>query len=276
MICSNLRVSSLTVCLVAVSCQHYLAAKEPANDAKAIEGLWSGAWGGGGANGVIYQPVMAELFIKGNQVELRGFPKVDDLTGTVRFDADARQMQITPAPGPDGQPAKAIVYTCDIKADELLLTGTEKLSISLHRHHVAQNPLANTQVDLVAASEINDAGDLLVTEFTVLRVGRAGETSFQPVNRLLKTKQATVLLVQETGCRKVAIDEARRLIRKSTPVVVTYRHDDRPPRHQLHRLWKDTGPPAPDSEAAFRTYSRILRPGTLVFVLSASENTPVP
>jgi hypothetical protein len=249
---------------------------EPPNDPEAIEGLWSGAWGGGGVNGVIYQPVTAELFIKGNHVELQGFPKVDDVTGTVRFDARNRQVQITPAAAAAGQRANVIVYTCEIKADELVLTDKDKFSISLHRHRVARNPPANAQVDLVAATGINDEGDLLVTEFRVLRAGRDGATYFQPVDRSLKTKQATVLLVHNSGCKEVTIDEARRLIRQPTPVAVAYRHDDLPSQHQLHQLWKESGPPVPDSEAVFRTYSRILRPGTLVFVLSASENVPVP
>jgi len=63
---------------------------------------------------------------------------------------------------------------------------------------------------------------------------------------------------------------------RSTPVVVAYRHDDRPSPHQLHRLWKEMGAPSPDSAAVSRTFSRILRPGTLVFILSARENVPHP
>jgi hypothetical protein len=115
---------------------------------------------------------------------------------------------------------------------------------------------------------------LLVTEFTVLRAGRVGATYLQPVNRSLKTKQAIVLVVQERGWKRITIDEARWLIHESTSVVVAYRHDDRPSQHQFHRLWKEMGSPPPESEAVSRTFSRILRPGTLVFILSASENAP--
>jgi len=276
---SKLRMLAVAVCLVGVSCSHDVAAKEPINDPKAIEGLWSGAWGlTVDAEGAVHTPVMAELFVRGGHVELYGFPKLNRnrLTGTVRFDESAKQMQITPAAEAGGQPEKRIVYAYEIKADELLLIDSDKFSISLHRHRVAQEPLANAQAELVAAAGINDAGDLLVTEFTVLRAGRVGATYLQPVSRSLKTKQAIVLVVQQTGWKKITVDDARRLIHEQTPVVVAYRHDDRPSQHQLHRLWKEMGSPTPDSEAVSRTFSQILRPGTLVFVLSASENAPQP
>jgi hypothetical protein len=149
-----------------------------------------------------------------------------------------------------------------------------KAAITLQKLHVVQKPLANAQVELVAATGINDAGDLLVTRFTVLRAGRAGATYFQPDKQLLRTRQATVLLVQETGLKKVTLEEARRLVRKAPPVVVTYRQDDRPSPPPSHELWKDLGSPLPDSEAVGLTFARVLRPGTLVFVLSARERSP--
>ena len=276
---SKLRMLAVAVCLVGVSCSHDAAAKEPADRPKAIEGLWDGAWGlTVDADGAVHTPVMAELFIRGSHVELYGFPKLNRnrLTGTVRFDESAKQMQITPAAEASGQPENKIVYTYEIKRDKLTLIDGDKFSISLHRQHIAQKPLANVQAELVAAAGINDAGDLLVTEFTVLRADRVKETYLQPVNRSLKTKQAIVLAVQETGWKRTTIDEARRLIHEQTPVVVAYRDDDRPSLYQSHRLWKEIGSPTPDSEAVWRTFSRILRPGTLVFILSARENAPRP
>ncbi len=245
-------------------------------DAKLIEGLWSGSWGGGDIDGVVYQPVMAELFVTGDHVELCGFPNVDRLAGTVRFDESAKRIQIAPTVDAGGQPAKAIDYAYQIKADELTLTDSDKSPITLDRQPTVQDPLANVRVDFVAATGINAAGDLIVTEFSMLRAGRDEVTYFKPLNWPLKTQQATVLLVQEAGCKQVTLAEARRRIREPTLVVVAYRHDDRPKRHRLHELWKDIGPPAPDSEAVSRTFSRILRPGTLVFVLSARENVVEP
>jgi hypothetical protein len=78
--------------------------------------------------------------------------------------------------------------------------------------------------------------------------------------------------------KKVTIDEARKLIRKSTPVAVTYRHDDRPPApiREDSELCKEMGSPLPDSKAVRQTLARILGPGTLVFILSARENVPQP
>ena len=277
MVRRNMRMLAVAVCLVGVACPDEVTAQGPAGDAKAIEGLWTGSWGGGAANGVVFQPVLAELFVKGDHVELHGFRSVGNLTGTVRLDAVAKRMRITPTAPPGSQPApKAIEYAYEIKGDKLTLTDGDNVPVLLQKHRVAENPLANARVELVTATGINDAGDLLVTEFTVLRAGRVGATYFQPENRSLKTKQATVFLVQETGVKKVTVDEARRLIREATPVAVSYRQDDRPSPHQFHELWKDMGPPPPDGEVVRPIYSRILRPGTLVFVLSARENAPVP
>lgn len=273
----NMRMTAAAVWLMVVACADGAAPQEPAREAKALEGLWSGFWGGGQRDGVVFQPVRAELLIKEGHAELLGFPNVDRLTGSVRFDTHARRMQITPMTTADVQPrAKAAEYAYAIKGDQLTLIDGDKVEISLQRRRVAENPLANARVEFVTATGINDAGDLLVTEFTVLRAGRAGATYFQPENRSLKTNQATVLLVQETGLKKVTVDEARGLMRPSTPVVVAYRPDDQPSPHQSHELWKDMGTPMPDSEAVRQTLARLLRPGTLVFVLSARENLPQP
>ena len=80
-----------------------------------------------------------------------------------------------------------------------------------------------------------------MTEFTALRAGRTNALFFQPRQRSLKTKQSAIFLMQEIGSRKVSIDEARGMIRGATPVAVAYRHDDQPPGHQLHKLWKEMG-----------------------------------
>ena len=82
--------------------------------------------------------------------------------------------------------------------------------------------------------------------------------------------------MQETGSKKLSVDEARGMIRGATPVAVAYRHDDQPAPHQFHELWKDMGSAPPDGDAVLQTFSRILRPETLVFVLSSRENAPLP
>ena len=277
MIGSKMRVMAVAVCLVMAACPDQAASQAPAGDAKAIEGLWSGSWGGGQRDGVVFQPVIAELVITGDQVDLAGFRNVGRLTGTVRLDGDAKRMRLTPAAPAGGQAAPRVIeFVYALKDDMLTLTDSDKVSISLQKQRTAQNPLANARVELVTATGINAGGDLLVSEFTVLQAGRAGATYFRPENRSLSTRQATVLLVQETGLKKVTVNEARRLIREATPVVVTYRTDDRAAPQQVHELWKDVGSPLPDSEAVGQTFARLLRPGTLVFVLSASANAPRP
>lgn len=92
----------------------------------------------------------------------------------------------------------------------------------------------------------------------MLRAKRSGTIYFNPERRSLKTQQATVLLIQEAGWKKVTIAEAREMLQESTPVVVTYRDHDRPSPHQLHGLWNEAGPPRPDSEAVWRTFYWLL------------------
>lgn len=104
MVCSNLRVIAVAVCLVCVLCFDEASAQDAAGAAPEIEGLWSGFWGGGARDGVVFQPVLTELFIKGDQIEMQGFRNVSRLAGTVRFDAGGKRMRITPAAAA-GEPA---------------------------------------------------------------------------------------------------------------------------------------------------------------------------
>src|SRR5687768_4020615 len=52
-----------------------------AREPQGLDGLWSGSWGGGERNGVVFQPVIAEMLILGDHVEIRGFPGVAKLAG---------------------------------------------------------------------------------------------------------------------------------------------------------------------------------------------------
>lgn len=243
-------------------------------DLPRIQGLWDGAWGGGQRDGVVFQPVIAQLFIEGDHIEWYGFRAPAQLRGTVRLDPRAKQVLVTPAEGSGDRP-KMVIFTYEVKGDRLTLTDGDKVALTLRRRDLARNPLANARVELVTASGFNDAGDLLVTEFTELRIGRAETKYFQPQQRSLKTRQALVLVVQESGCKQITVKQARGLLRESTPVAVVYRPDD-PPQHQTHELCKEMGPPRPDSQVVWQTFYRSLRPGTFVFILSASENLPRP
>jgi hypothetical protein len=277
MIPRNLRITTVAVCLLLGACAGDVASQDAARAAPSLEGLWSGAWGGGQRDGVVFQPVIAEMLIKGDHVEICGFRNLRRLTGTVRFDASTKRMHITPAAGPAGQPRpKAIEFTYEINAEQLTLTDTDKVPVSLSRRPVAQNPLANVRMEFLTATGINGTGDLLVTEYRVLQAGQAGATYYQPQERKLKTRQATILLAQEAGLKKVTVDEARALIRKATPVAVTYRPEQRQPPPRFSELLQDVGSLPPDSEAVQQTLSRLLRPGTLVFILPTSEGLPQP
>lgn len=83
-------------------------------------------------------------------------------------------------------------------------------------------------------------------------------------------------IIQKHGFRLNAFghrDEARKLIGGSAPVVVAYRHPRHPSGYQAHELWKETGSLEPDS---LQTVSKTIRPGTLLFVILAEEQIPLP
>src|SRR5437773_1010157 len=106
--------------------RHDGASQPPAADAAALDGLWNGAWGGGMRDGVVFQPVIAELVVKGDRVELAGFRTVGRLSGTVRVDAAAKRLRITPAAAA-GQPAPpAVEFAYELKGDNLTLTDADK------------------------------------------------------------------------------------------------------------------------------------------------------
>jgi hypothetical protein len=220
--------------------------------------------------------VIAELFIRGDHLEMAGFRDPSKVSGTFRLDASAKQLHITPA-AEAGKPAPpALDYHYEVNADSITLTAADKFSIRLDRHKVAESPLADVQVEFLSAAGINDRGDLLVNKYRVLKAGQKGDAFyFEPISYSLKTKNSTVLSVQATGATKISIDAARKLIRGTTPVVVAYLPE--PSSYSgLHELWRDVGSPRPDGQAASRMLAQIVRSGTLVFVLSAKENAPVP
>jgi hypothetical protein len=276
---NSLQFVRIGICLASLLFVRDLAAQERVPDAKAMEGLWSGFWGGRINRDVLSQPLRTEFFLKGDQVELLSFPGVRELSGSVRFDASARQMHITPRSEAAGKAPRTIVLTYEMKGSSLKLTDGDT-SVTLERHPVVRDPLANVQVELVTASGIDRAGRLLVTEYTLFRVGQGGTTYFQPEKRSLIAKKATVFLIHDTGWEKITLDQARRQMQKATPVVVAYLRDEPPSRpppdtdvYGLPTLRKGMGPARPDSEAVARTFARTLRPGTLVFILSLHENS---
>jgi hypothetical protein len=246
------------------------AVSEPgATDAGQLEGVWSGSWGLMiEPNGIVHRPVHAELFIQGNRVEWKGFPGVSQLAGTIRIDAGAKQIRVTPAAKAGGQPADAIVYSYEIKGDDLTLTGSDKRGIPFSRVRFA--PLLDVKTKFQAAVGVNEAGDLLVTEFVAPQARRSGTITPDGPSPL-KLKQAVVFLTRDRGVKTASLDDVRRLIREPTPVVVVFRPDDHPSPLTTYQRWQEA-----DSEAVGRTLSRFMRPGTLVFVLPESANVTAP
>lgn len=272
----SLRMTTVVLLLTSILCAEVAPPAKADGNKTALEGLWSGSWGGGEQReGVVFQPVLAELAVQGDKIEVFGFREVGRLSGTVRVDATTRRLRLTPKTL-DQSTLKPPEYTYELKGNRLTLIDSDKIPIHLERVRTDPNPIANASLELVSADGINDARELQVTMFNSLRAGRPSAIHYQPDNRLLKTTNATVLEVQEAGVKKVTVDEARRLIRKSTPVAITYRNEDDPPPSQNHELWTDLGSPQPDSEVVWKTYSRTLRPGTLIFVLPAREKIPQP
>jgi hypothetical protein len=262
------------LCLATIA-YSYAQSKDFFKDVQSVEGLWVGSYGGGQRDGVTYQPAIAEVFIQGDHIEVYGYPST--VAGTFRLDPKAKQMKITASDESRGKgAARTLSYDYQVKGDELTITDSGKPSITFRRRDAVQHPMANAVVELVTAEGINQVGDLLVTEFSELEAGRVRATYFEPRKRSLKTQEAKVLVVQKTGCKKISLDEARSLIRRTIPVVITYRQDDLRPSGQWHHLSKEMGPAAPDGEAVGRMFSGVLQPGTLIFVLSAKENVPVP
>ncbi|HVW00821.1 MAG TPA: hypothetical protein VHB77_10785 [Planctomycetaceae bacterium] len=252
----------------------HAVAQKPDEGKESLEGFWSGSWGGGQRDGVVFQPVLAEMVIRGDRIETAGVRNAGRLSGTVTIDARQRRLRMTPArERDDGPEPKTLEFSYELQKDTLTLTDSEKVPMSFRRIRIQPNPLANVQVELVAAEGINDSGDLLLVEYSELHVGTS--VSWHPHHRALKTRQAAVFVVADDDVKQISVNEARRFIREPAPAAVVYRPENREPGFRSGQLWKELVPSMPESEAVRRTFARALRPGTLVFVLSATENVPV-
>jgi hypothetical protein len=136
------RMFTAAACLALVSCSNDA---EPApdpdpadgesqtvhNDVSPLDGHWSGSWGGGAQGDVIFQPVLAELTIDGDHVELSGFPDAAELTGTIRYDTD--RIVITAAAD------QILDYSYDVRGDQLTLTDADGRTILLQRRRQVQD-----------------------------------------------------------------------------------------------------------------------------------------
>jgi len=131
---SHVQLQSMAVALlfVGLSFADEPPTRKSVDDAKSIEGLWSGSWGGGGRDGVVFQPVLAEMVIQGDKVELWGFRNANRFSGTVRVDTTARQLRMAPKDS-DLPATKTLDYTYEIKGDKLTLIDSDKTSVQFQK-----------------------------------------------------------------------------------------------------------------------------------------------
>jgi hypothetical protein len=240
-----------------------------------LQGLWAGSWGGGQRDGVVFQPVLAEMVVHEGKIEISGFRTAPRLSGTVTVDTANRQIKVAEKPSKERPVPQAMVFKFELQQDRLTLTDNDGIAVVLQKQKTQKTPLANVRLEFVAASGINNAGDLQVTEFNRLAPTGTNAAHYLPVQRSLKTQRGKVFLQQDDSAKEVTVEQARTLIEQPTPVVIAYTSDE-PAQFQHHDLWKDMGPASPASDTAMRTFAKVLRPGTLIFVLSAQENVPVP
>ncbi len=270
----------VAVCMFSLTCWVNSASAQAAPEkapTSELEGFWSGSWGGGMRGETVFQPVLAELLVEGDRVEMLGFRSAGRLSGTLRVDPAAKQVRITPTPPPgERSAAQSLIFSYKLQGQELTLRDRDDVPVTLHRQPLAKRPAANVPLELVATEGLDDAGNLLVTRFTVLRGGPTNAVYHQPAPATLNTRDAVVLLVLESSLKRLTVEEARPLIRKSLPVAVAYRANPASALGMLPALLQNRGEASPEGEAASQTLLHTLRPGTLVFVLPAEERLPKP
>lgn len=269
------RACLLILVLSCVAIAQEAVTRKSTDDASNFEGLWSGSWGGGQRDGVVFQPVLAEMVVQGDQLELRHFRNAERDRGRFQLDRAARRIRMTLETEKKSRP-KIIEFQYQWNGDTLTLTDNDQVSVDLSRQPAQKNAHANVAVQLVIANGIKETGELSITEFNVLQSKGVAVTVHQPVHRSLSTKDSVVLQLQEAGVKKITLDEARGLLSAPTPVVIAYRNARNTGAYQSHELWTNLGSVLPESEAALRTYARLLRPGTLIFVLPEEASVPVP
>lgn len=274
---SLLQVAALTFLLLLASCSGEpqevptpvigsIVPRPQAASGSPLEGLWTGSWGGGEqADGIVMQPVIAELLIVGHRIELKGFPKVSDVRGTIAEDSSNGRLTVTTATGNESHS-----FSYKLAGNTLTLSEDNGIAVSLERYGVPHTAPVNLKADLVPAT-IDDAGNLVVTEFTELHARSSEARLFRPHSRTIKTADATVMRVDQDRLSTITVNEARQAIPEGAPVVVIFRPVANVSTPYDPSLLESSGLPAPTGASAMQTLARILRPGTLVFVVPNEE-----
>lgn len=252
-----------------------LPQKQIAEDIKQLDGLWSGSWGGGESNGTVFQPVIAELMVDGEKFELFGFRGLNQAWGLIQIDPAMKTLKFTTAKAADA-PSKEIKYTYKHSEGRLTLFDAENVAIELNKVPLQTKPLVKVRMDILIAEGINEAGRLLTTEQSVVKVGRSTSIRYEASTVARKIDPLLIFVTGEDGMKKVSVDEARKLLKPSTPVAMAYRETDDQMLKWDIGLRHFQGAATPESDAGLQTLARALRPRTLVFVVSDLQALPEP
>ena len=248
---------------------------------KALHGLWRGSWGRSGRedDGVVYMGSVGELYIGSGRAASKGLP-IPDGTGAIVLHSDGKRRwaRFTYSVKEKGKPQqKPVDFSCEIRGDELTITiGDEGGSFSLTRVTVKETPFADINVDFEMARGVDGEGNLLATKFSAIRVGDRGPELPSRVSFARPLRNAHIYRVEENGAKKTTVEEVRRLLREPAPVVIASRSARNGTPMVDWRLSKKLGTLHPDSEAGLKTLTRLLKPGTLVFVVPEAERVPIP
>jgi hypothetical protein len=238
------------------------------------QGVWIGSWGGGMRDGVVFQPVIAELAIRGEQIGTRGFPGGSDVQGTFRIDKSAGKLVIRPQVEKPAAPASEVAYRYELTDQQLTLTTADKKSITFLKEGVT-DASANVSLALVFAS-LSEDGHLIFTEYRRFTTRGTPGTFYQPSERKLNGKSAVIFVAEQSTMKWLSLAEAQKLTAQPALTAIAFRPQDKSRPHFVHPRWNDLGPVPADADAAVATVARALRPGTLLFVFPFEESVPQP
>lgn len=212
------------------------------------------------------QPVLAELLIDGDRVETDGFPEIGRFSGTIHIDESTHQLQVIEDAEADAE-KRIVIFRWELEGDKLTLTDQQNRPVLLTRSGNPRPTPGSLQVELVLATELSETGILTISRTGAIEPRRGKRTLHRQQTEKLGDSAVMVLIVEESGARQIAIDEARQHLKNPSMVAVATSRPISTPEVEPRALWKDAGLPAIDSESVGQTLARSLKPGTLVIVV---------
>jgi len=237
-------------------------------EAARFEGLWIGSWGGGERDGVVMQPVRAELIVHGSGFEAAGLRNLGSGRGSLHVNPGQKTVVMEQIRA-GRKESHSFRYA--FSRDQLTLTDRENIDMRLERVKTEPNPFANLSVELVAARRFTAEGHLEVTRYTALRTGQRTDVVYRPATQVISLDGGRIYLIEAASVQELSITEARARIGEATPVVLAERPLKLP---GSGALIETTGAIAPDSPEGKRTLQRLFRPGTLFVLVAESPIAP--